>query len=160
MNEDQALATGIAQIGIVVADAESTADRYRSLLGIDDWRVNYVDSAEGVGTFIQNGTPTEVSAKIVWADVGGVEIELIEPLRSDKSAFAEFLATQGPGVHHVMLRTASYRQGRDRLASSGMSLLLEGEQQNARFCLFDSIAELGTIVEFAEGGELEADAEL
>lgn len=159
MSMDQALATGIAQIGIVVADAESTADRYRSLLGIDDWRVNYVDSTEGLGIFMQEGRRTELRAKIVWADLGGVEIELIEP-QDDESVFAEFLQTRGPGVHHIMLRAAGYRQGRDHLASNGVPLLLEGQQQDTRFCLFDSSESLGTIIELAEGGELAADGEL
>ena len=159
MNQDLALATGVAQIGIVVADAESTADHYRRLLGIDDWRVNHVDSAKGLGTFTRDGRSTELKAKIVWADLGGVEIELIEP-RDDTSVFAEFLATRGPGVHHIMLRTAGHRQGRDHLASSGIPLLLEGRQQDTRFCLFDSSTSLGTIIELAEGGELAADEAL
>lgn len=159
MNRDLPLATGVAQIGIVVADAESTADHYRRLLGVDDWRVNHVDSAEGFDRFLQDGSPTDMRAKIVWADLGGVEIELIEP-QDDKSVFAEYLAAHGPGIHHIMLRTASYQQSRDRLASSGVPLLLEGEQQNTRFCLFDSSNQLGAIIELAEGGELAADLQL
>lgn len=128
------------------------------MLGINDWRVNYVDSTAGLGSFLQDGSPTELGAKIVWADLNGVEIELIEPL-DDTSSFAEFLATRGPGVHHIMLKAAHYGQGRDQLVASGVPLLLEGRHQKTRFCLFDTGEELGTIIEFAEG-ELMADTEL
>ena len=39
MTVGPAQATGVVQIGIVVADAELAASRYRTLLGIDGWQV-------------------------------------------------------------------------------------------------------------------------
>jgi catechol 2,3-dioxygenase-like lactoylglutathione lyase family enzyme len=149
----------VVQVGIVVADAAQTANRYRTLLGIDGWQVNHVDTAAGVGTVDRAGKPVDVKAKIVWTDLGGVELELIEP-QDDSSEYAEFLATRGPGVHHIMLGVADYRQSREHLATNGVQLLLEGQLQNTRFCLFDGSEELGMILELADGDELVADGEL
>jgi catechol 2,3-dioxygenase-like lactoylglutathione lyase family enzyme len=154
-----AQATGVVQIGIVVANAELAANRYRTLLGIDGWQVNHLDTAAGVGTVQSAGKPTDVKAKIVWTDLGGVELELIEP-QDAGSEYAEFLATRGPGVHHIMLGVADYGQSREHLASNGVQLLLEGQLQNTRFCLFDGSEELGMVLELADGDALEADGEL
>ena len=133
----------------MVADAALAASRYRNLLGIDGWQVNHVDTAAGVGTIQSAGKPTDVKAKIVWTDLSGVELELIEP-QDDNSEYARFLATRGPGVHHIMLGVADYGGSRERLASNGVPLLLEGTLQNSRFCLFDASVELGMIIELAE----------
>jgi len=152
-------ATGVVQIGIVVANAELTANRYRTLLGIDGWQVNHVDTAAGFGAVERAGKPVDVKAKIVWTDLGGVELELIEP-QDDSSEYAQFLATRGPGVHHIMLGVADYEESRERLASNGVRLLLEGQLQNTRFCLFDGSEELGMIIELADGEELVADRKL
>jgi hypothetical protein len=149
----------VVQIGIVVADAELAANRYRTLLGIDGWQVNHVDTAAGSGAIECAGQPIDVKAKIVWTDLGGVELELIEP-QDDSSEYADFLVTRGPGVHHIMLGTTHYGQSREHLASHGVPLLLEGQLQDARFCLLDASAELGMIIELADGEELVADRKL
>lgn len=159
MTVGPAQATGVVQIGIVVADAALAASRYRNLLGIDGWMVSYIDTAAGPGTVKSAGKPTDVKAKIVWTDLGGVELELIEP-QGDNSEYARFLATRGPGVHHIMHGFADYGGSRERLASNGDPLLLEGTLQNSRFCLFDASVELGMIIEIAEGEELVADRKL
>ena len=154
------LFTGIVQIGIVVADAEAAARKYRELLGIASWSINQVDTERGVGTgFRVLGKDSPTKAKIAWATVNGVEIELIEP-RDDTSVYAEFLRSRGPGVHHIMLGTEDFEGASAHLEDGGLALIAEGELQQSRFQLFDGSAELGVVVEIAEGEVLQADYSL
>lgn len=152
--------TSIAQIGLVVADAETTARRYRELLGVERWYVNQVDTDQGLGLgFRYRARPVETKAKIVWGDCGGVEIELIES-QDNSSAYAEFFRERGPGVHHVMFATESFDAAQEQLAAGGLDILAEGVFQGSRFELWDTEPRLGVIVEITEGGVLVPDREL
>ncbi len=117
--------TAVVQIGIVVADAEATAEHYRTLLGIDGWQIDMVDEEAGIKAFDGQGQQRELRAKVVSTFCGDVEIELIEPLDTT-SPLAEFLKTRGPGVHHVMLSRGEYTKERDSLIGKGLPLQLEG----------------------------------
>ena len=151
---------GIVQIGLVVEDAEATARRYQALVGVEGWNVNEVDTDRGAGTgFRFGGRPVSTKAKIVWANFGGVEIELIEP-QDESSIYAEFLREHGPGIHHVMLSTDDFNAAAKQLGGSGLAALAEGELQGGRFRLYDSERMLGVIVEIAEGEALVPDQEL
>ena len=46
------------------------------------------------------GAPADFVAHISLAYVGDLQLELIEPVRGD-SIYTEFLAAQGPGLHHA-----------------------------------------------------------
>ncbi len=151
------LFTGVVQIGIVVADAEDAARKYQQLLGIKSWNVNQVDTESGIGRdFRLLGKDTPTKAKIAWADVNGVEIELIEP-QDETSVYAEFLRSRGPGVHHIMFGTEDFDGASAHLERSGLAPVAEGELQQSRFQLFDGSAELGLVIEIAEGEVLQAD---
>jgi catechol 2,3-dioxygenase-like lactoylglutathione lyase family enzyme len=144
------LVTGVAQIGIVVANVAEAVDRYRHLLGIDDWFVNYVDTESGVGRATMRDQETDLKVKIASAHLGGVELELIEP-QDDTSIYAEFLHTRGPGVHHVMFDAPDDGRLADRLSADNFEVLIEGELQQSRFHVFDTEHDLGLAIEVATG---------
>lgn len=144
----------IVQIGIVVADARHAIREYARLLGIREWHINHVDSANGIGRrFRATDGDITVKATIAWADIAGIEIELIEP-NDETSPYARYLRESGPGVHHVMLATDDYDADVGSLEENGVPTLLSGELQATRFQLFDSGDSLGTIIELARGGAL------
>lgn len=144
----------IVQIGIVVADVDEAIRHYANLLGIRDWNINQVDSDKGDGRDFRSAEgEISVKAKIAWTNIGDIELELIEP-QDRTSTYAEFLRNSGPGVHHVMLNTGGFDRDVTALRDSGLRTLLSGELQATKFQLFDSRAELGTIIELAEGGAL------
>lgn len=148
----------IVQIGIVVKDARATANRYRDLLGLDDWRFNEVDTLKGKGSNFRTGNKAiDAKALIAWIPLGSVELELIEP-RDDDSVYAEFLRVKGPGIHHVMFEAPDYKNCVNHMNSCGISTLASGELQDTRFHLFDTLADLGLICEIAEGGPLIEDS--
>lgn len=148
---------GVVQIGILVRNVDEAVQQYAKLLGVSDWNINFVDTAKGKGrNFRSAENDVAVKAKIAWATIGGVELELIEP-QDTTSIYAQHLETHGPGVHHVMFGTDDYDRTTSSLDDSGVERILSGELQATRFQLFDTQNALGLISEFAEGDALVPD---
>lgn len=126
------------QIGIVVRNADESAQHYAKLLGITDWHFNYVDSGTAVGQIVRaDGKEVAVKAKIAWTNIGDIEIELIEP-QDDTSVYAEYLRRHGPGVQHIMFGAKDYDRTSMKLSDHGMEKVLGGELQRTRFAMFDT----------------------
>ena len=95
----------IAQVGIVVSDAEKACQNYWELLGIGPWTL--IDfMAPSTTCDIFHGIPTgegfEFKVKAAIAEFNGLEIELLEPVYGP-STHMDFLKTHGQGVHHISL---------------------------------------------------------
>lgn len=152
------LVKNILQIGLVVHDVEQTVRKYRQVLGLQPWNINYVDTRNGVGkNFKKGGRTIEIKAKIAWIQLGNVEIEIIEPLDQD-SVYYDQLVNQGPGLHHIMFEPVEFDQCGQQLQEQGHTVIGEGELQQTRFKLFDCKEDLGLICEIAEGEPLVPDA--
>ena len=150
----------IVQIGIVVPSVDEAARNYATLLGITDWNINYVDTNHGKGrNFRVDGKEVSVKAKIAWAMIGDIELELIEP-QDDSSIYAEYLHSNGPGVHHLMFGTDTYQRTVEKMHRNGVESFVTGELQATEFRLFDTRQMLGTICEFATGDPLVPDEEV
>jgi len=156
----QPMFNNIIQVGVIVHDAEATAQKYRDLLGLEDWHINYVNTSQKQGENFQiRGESSEVKAKIAWIRLGNVELELIEP-QEKQGLYYEFLQQKGPGVHHIMFATPDYDAVVDRMDKNQYQTLLSGELQNTHFKLFDTEKDLGLICEIAEGDALTPDHSL
>ena len=150
----EAKINGVVQIGILVRNADDAVRQYARLFGVRDWNINYVDTENGKGqNFRTAKNEVAVKAKIAWATIGGVELELIEP-QDTTSIYAQYLETHGPGVHHLMFGTDDYDRTVNSLKESGAERILSGELQATSFELFDTRKTLGLISEFAEGDAL------
>jgi len=87
------------------------------------------------------------------AQVGDVELELIEPLEGE-SLYAEHLATHGEGLHHVAFEVGDFGSVRTHLKEKGYRELQGGRPFDVTdYAYFDTdstlacIAELGSDVE-------------
>ncbi len=76
----------VAHIGVAVSDLEEAVRFYRDVLGLEPSPPETADGAE-----------------IVSIPFGDVDVELLTP-REDDSPITRFLATRGPGIHHVCYR--------------------------------------------------------
>ena len=154
---EQAVFNNIVQIGIVVNSVDDTVEKYRRILGIENWHVNIIDSEEERGQNFKNrGKPIRRRTKIAWTKVGHVELELIEPQDED-SDHAEFLRDHGPGIHHVMFSTPDYDGTLQHMLDHGYQAVSEREVQGSRVHVFDTMADLGLLCEIAEAETLEPD---
>ncbi len=75
--------TRIAHIGIAVRGLDAVLPFYRDVLGLPE---TPLDDADG--------------ARIAGLAAGDALVELLEPQAAD-SPIAKFVATKGPGIHHV-----------------------------------------------------------
>jgi methylmalonyl-CoA/ethylmalonyl-CoA epimerase len=66
----------------------------------------------------------EQGVEAVLLDVGVSHVELLRPLTPD-SAVGRFLASRGPGLHHVAYRVADIERALDTLRERGLRLIDE-----------------------------------
>jgi methylmalonyl-CoA/ethylmalonyl-CoA epimerase len=102
-------------VGIAVADLGAALAFYRDALGLE------VDAPEDVPS-------QRVRAHVVPA--GASALELLEAT-ADDSPIAKFIATRGPGLHHITLRVDDIRAALDRLKARGVRLIDETPRPGA-----------------------------
>ena len=111
----------VNQIGIIVKDAEATAKRYWDDVGIGPWRF-YTIHPSSTTAMVLRGKPIEHSCIAAIANVGDVELELIQPLDGE-SLWAEHLADHGEGLHHVEFGVDDFNETMLHLKNKGYSEL-------------------------------------
>ena len=75
----------IDHIAVVVSNLEEEMKKYREILGLQ---------------FLGTEVVEEQKVRIALFDIGGVHIELMEPL-SEESPVSSFLQKRGGGIHHI-----------------------------------------------------------
>lgn len=87
----------LAQVAIVVRDIEAAKKHYASLLNqaIPETIVTDADVRQEF-----NNSPTNAQTKLAFFDLGGVQLELVEPMGGN-SAWQQGLDENGEGVHHI-----------------------------------------------------------
>jgi methylmalonyl-CoA/ethylmalonyl-CoA epimerase len=73
----------------------------------------------------------EQGVEAVLLDVGASHVELLRPLQPD-TAVGRFLATRGPGLHHVAYRVHDIEAALDALRDQGMQLIDETPRTGIR----------------------------
>jgi len=104
------------QIGCIVADVEKATKNLTEIFGIGPWRI--IDWPPAGRTDIQkfyHGEPGTFTARMAFAELGTVELELIQPLTGD-SIWADFLRDHGGGIHHLRFNVDELEPVQARLA--------------------------------------------
>lgn len=97
----------IDHIGVAVKNLEESAKAFSKLLGIPP---------------SEPETVAEQKVRVVFFDVGGVRIELLEPT-CPESTIASFLEKKGQGLHHVAFGVNCIETELERLASEEVRLI-------------------------------------
>ena len=86
-------------IGVVVRDMDKAIEYYQSLsIGpFEPMKGAVLAERRIMGKVVD---PDSVKVKTRSADMGGIQIELLEP-GEGKSTWRKFLETKGEGIHHV-----------------------------------------------------------
>ena len=100
-------ARGIHHLGVAVHDLDEAVDTYERLFGAELEHRAQVDD-QGV----------EAAAVLV----GSGRIELLAPL-GDETPVGRFLASRGPGMHHVAYEVDDVQAELDRLSAEGAELI-------------------------------------
>jgi catechol 2,3-dioxygenase-like lactoylglutathione lyase family enzyme len=92
----------VVQVGWVVKDLDSVVD-YWEMLGLKNiHRAGVVDFPD----ITYRGKKTPLKMRMAFGDIGGVQIEWIQPVEGT-SVYNEFLSKHGDGVHHLAYRVPS-----------------------------------------------------
>lgn len=138
----------VTQIGIVVHDAEKTAKMYEKVFGIKPSSTVITDTVDIAKTEYK-GSSTKARAKLIFFNMGSVDIELIEP-DNEPSTWREFLDKYGEGVHHIAFQIKGMKDTVATLEANGMPLVQKGEYTGGRYAYIDAMDKLKVIVELLE----------
>ncbi len=115
---------GINQIAIVVEDLEQVAENYWNILGIGPWAI-YEWEYPLVYDRTYYGEPTWARERIAIVQVGGVQLELVQPVEGP-SIYRDWLEERGEGLHHLNFLVADVAEAVDVLADQGFQSLQGG----------------------------------
>jgi methylmalonyl-CoA/ethylmalonyl-CoA epimerase len=135
----------VVQIGIIVKDAEKTANAYAEVFGIPKPAVVPIAEGSFANTRFHD-EPSTAKGKAAFFDLGPVQMELIEPVGAP-STWEEFLRTHGEGIHHIAFKTKDMDSARKLLASKGMEAVQSGGWDGGQYTYMDCSKQLGTILE-------------
>ena len=139
----------VNQIGMVVKDAEASAKRYWDDVGIGPWRF-YTIQPSTSSDMVLRGKPVEHSFIAAIANVGDVELELIQPLDGD-SLYAEHLAQHGEGLHHLEFGVDDFNETMSHLKEKGYSEIQSGRIFNVgKYNYLNTDKGLSCITEYGE----------
>jgi catechol 2,3-dioxygenase-like lactoylglutathione lyase family enzyme len=138
----------IAQVAIVVNDIEAGIKQYCALLGVAPPNIIETEPGAAVNQTYR-GVPSNARAKLAFFDLGGVQLELIQPI-GDDSAWAEGLRDTGESLHHVAFWTENMRQDKETLEASGAEMIQRGDMGEGQYAYFDGRSTLGTMIELLE----------
>jgi methylmalonyl-CoA/ethylmalonyl-CoA epimerase len=100
-----------------------------------------------------HGKPTPFALRIAFGALGGVLLELLEPL-DDRSPHAEFLNTHGEGMHHLAFLVPDFDEQLTAMrgARPEAALLIDGTGPGnpVRWAYLDASAAHGTVIELLE----------
>jgi len=102
-------AKGIHHLGVAVEDLDEALDTYRRLFGAE---VEHRD------------TVAEQGVEAAAVRVGDSRVELLAPL-GDETPVGKFLASRGPGMHHVAYEVSDLQRELEVLAEQGVELIDE-----------------------------------
>ena len=108
-------ASGIHHVGVAVADLDEAVDRYRRLFGAE------LELRE---------TVADQGVEAVSLRVGDGRVELLGAL-GPETPVGRFLATRGPGMHHVAFEVDDVASELERLAADGTELIDETPRRGA-----------------------------
>jgi methylmalonyl-CoA/ethylmalonyl-CoA epimerase len=100
---------GIHHLGVAVEDLDEALSTYERLFGA---RLEHRETVPGQG----------VEAASLW--IGADRVELLASL-GDETPVGKFLASRGPGMHHVAYEVADVGAALDELSANGAELIDE-----------------------------------
>ena len=138
---------GVGQIGVVVEDVDRAIAFYESTFGLGPWDIREV----GAPNVWDRGEEKQIKARLAFATIGQVEIELIQILEGD-SLHLEFLREHGEGLHHLGFFVKDFAAKLEQAKAMGFEVLQTGPM--GRFYAYlDTRQHGGVILELIEDSE-------
>jgi methylmalonyl-CoA/ethylmalonyl-CoA epimerase len=137
----------LAQVAIGVHDIDVSRRRWAAVLGVDVPEIVEIEAGSHV-RMTYRGLPSDASVKLAFFDLGGVQLELVEPV-SEASAWKEGLDRNGEAVHHLAFWTENMVKTAAELNEHGAELVQRGDMGEGQYAYFDA-EPLGCVLELLE----------
>jgi methylmalonyl-CoA/ethylmalonyl-CoA epimerase len=138
----------ITQIGILVHDIEATSQAYAQFFGVEKPQYSITDDVDKAQAQYR-GKRSAARAKLVFFDMGSLQLELIEP-DHNSSTWRESLDKNGEGPHHIAFVIKGMKEKIAVLERNQMPLLQKGEYTGGRYAYVDTLRDLKVIIELLE----------
>lgn len=127
--------TKIHHVGVVVSSADEAMKFYRDALGLEVTADRVIEDQGVRGVLLQ---------------IGGSEIELLEPTRDD-TGIARFLETRGEGMHHICFESDDVDAELEGARQKGIELIDQKPRPGlaGMICFLHPKSNHGVLVEFA-----------
>jgi hypothetical protein len=136
------------QIGVVVRDLEQSMAALADVFGIGPFRVVECPPPGREQQQFHRGEPARFRTRQAFADLGTIELELIQPLEG-KTIWADVLSERGPGIHHIRFNVPDHAQLSAYLKDKGVSKTQEGAgiRDGSYWVNYDTERLVGFVVE-------------
>ena len=138
-----------AQIGVVVNDVAKSIKHLSEIFGIGPFRViDYPPADRQDIERYYHGEPADFTARLAFANLGPVELELIQPLEGE-SIWRDFLNQHGEGIHHIRFNARDIESVTGHLAANEIEVAQMGSglRPGTMFKYFDTESKVGFIIE-------------
>ena len=136
---------GLFQQAFVVADLTAAEHAMRETLGCGA----FVDLPADDLEYDLRGERVSCALALGFARSGNMQIELLQPVRG-AGLHVEFLASNGPGVHHLGFLVDDLDEVVAFGVAHGFPNVMGGQFGRLRFCYLDTFDRLGVYVELVE----------
>ncbi len=141
----------IRQNGIVVADIDAAIRYWTGTMGVGPF---FRIADQPLVGFTHRGRPSSMRMAVALAQSGGIQIELIQPLDGEPSAFTEYRERVGEGLQHVAFWTEEFDAVTERARERGLVPVQWGRSgsgaPNERFAYFETPGADAPMIEISE----------
>jgi hypothetical protein len=139
------------QVGIVVKDLARATRLLTELFGIGPFRfIEWPNRSESKYYF--RGKEESIKIRQAFAQVGSLELELIQPLEGERNAYYQFLEEKGGGIHHILFEVEDMDAAVRNLAAHRVEVLQAGTgiRPGTRWALLETQALIGFLLELRQ----------
>lgn len=146
------LKNGVAQIGILVKDLESTVEMYWKVFGIGPWRF-YTYGKPLVKEMTYQGKPADYHMRLALASLGSTRIELIA-LGDGPTIYADFIQEHGYGLQHIGVLVDDMQAALRQAETAGITMIQDGAgfglDNDGHYAYLDTQEAFGVTIELIE----------
>jgi hypothetical protein len=121
------------------------------LFGIGPFRIREGSFTGQDNRQLYYGQPARHSVRAAFADLGTIELELIQPIEGT-SIWNTFLTEHGPGIHHIRFNVPNHERLSAYLQDKGIGKTQEGlgAREGSNWDNYDTESRLGFTIEILE----------
>ena len=143
---------GISQVALVVEDLDRAVEHYWKVFGIGPWHF-YSYGKPLLKRMSYKGKPADFSMRIAMAQVGSLNLELIE-MGEGPTVYADSVAKHGFGVHHLGVQVDDADAAIALAKGFGIEMLQDGSgfgcEGDGHFAYLDTEEAIGVMIELRE----------